>query len=90
MTKVMFEKWQHEREHQKLSWLRCERERDKRHLVSLHSAVCKKYERSIESLKNFSMVCITGLANQTVSDVLGHTTSNIHKVAMARDFERIA
>ena len=53
MTKVMFEKWQHEREHQKLSWLRCERERDKRHLVSLHCAVCKKYKRSIESLKNF-------------------------------------
>ena len=41
---------------QTLSWLRCELERDKCHVASLHRAVCKKYERSLELLKNFSKV----------------------------------
>ena len=35
VTKATFEKWQreHERDHQTLSWLRCELERDRRHAV---------------------------------------------------------
>jgi len=35
VPKATFEKWQqeHEREHQTLSWLRCELERDKRHVA---------------------------------------------------------
>ena len=58
VMKATFEKWQHEYEceHQTmltLSWLCCELQRDKCHLASLHCAVRKKYERSLESLKNF-------------------------------------
>ena len=53
-------------------------------MASLHCAVCKKCERSLESLKNFSKVWITRSANQKVSNVLDHTSSNVHKAAMAR------
>ena len=57
--KATFEKSQHEYEceHQTvltLSWLCCELDRDKRHVASIHCAVCKKYERSLELLKNIS------------------------------------
>ena len=54
------------------------------HVVSLRCAVCKKYERSLESPKNFSKVWITGSANQKVSIVLDHATSDVHKASMAR------
>ena len=86
MTKVTFEKWQHEYEPelQTLSRLCSELECDKRHVTFLHCAVCKKYERSHESPNNFSKVWITGSANQKVSIVLIHATSDVHKVAMAR------
>ena len=86
VTKATFEKWQreHERDHQTLSWLRCELERDRRHVVSLYCTVCKRYESSMESLKNFSRAWITGSTNQKVSNVLDHATSEVHKVAMAR------
>ena len=53
------------------------------HVASLCCAVCKKYERSLESPKYFSKVWITGSANQKVS-VLNHATSDIHKASMAR------
>ena len=52
-------------------------------MASLHCAVCKKYERSLESLKNFSNVWITGSANQ-VSKMMDHATSDVHKAAIAR------
>ena len=86
VTKSTFEKWQHEheREHQTLSWLRCELERDKRHVVTLYCAVCRKYESSLQSLKNFTRAWITGSTNQKVSNVLDHATSEVHKVAMTR------
>ena len=53
-------------------------------MASLHRAVCKKYKRSLESLKNFSKVWITRSANQKLSNVLDHASSNVHKATMAR------
>ena len=56
VTKATFDKWQHEyeKDHQTLSWFRCDLERDKRHVASLYCAVCRKYEDSLQSLKSFS------------------------------------
>ena len=86
VTKATFDKWQreHDRQHQTLSWLRCELERDNLHVASLHCAVCRKYKGSLRSLRSFSAVWISGSTNQKVSNVVDHATSDIHKVAMER------
>ena len=84
VTKSTFDKWQkeYERDHQTLSWLRCDLERDKRHVAALYCAVCKKYEDSLQSLKSFSRAWVTGSTNHKVSNVLDHAASEVHKVAM--------
>ena len=86
VTTSTFDKWQqeYERDHQTLSWLRCDLERDKRHVAALYCAVCKKYEDSLQSLKSFSRAWITGSTNHKVSNVLDHAASEVHKVAMTR------
>ena len=86
VTKSTFDKWQqeYERDHQTLSWLRCDLERDKRHVATLYCAVCKKYEDRLQSLKSFSRAWITGSTNHKVSNVLDHAASEVHKVAMTR------
>ncbi len=56
-----FEKWQREfnREHDTLSGLRCNKDRESRGLVDcLWCEVCRKYEKRICSSKNFSKVCL--------------------------------
>ena len=60
VTKAMFDKWQqeYERDHQTLSRLRCDLERDKRHVASLYCAVCKTYEDSLQSLMSFSRALV--------------------------------
>lgn len=86
VTKSTFEKWQreHERQHSTVSWLRCELDRDKAHVVSLSCAVCTKYESYVSSLKNFSKAWISGSTNLKVSNLIDHATSEVHKVAMGR------
>ena len=86
VTKSTFEKWQreHERQYSMLSWLRCELNCDKVHIVSLSCAACKKYEPYIVPLKNFSKAWISGSSNLKVSNLLDHATSEVHKVAMTR------
>ena len=86
VTKATFNKWQreHDREHQTLSWLRCEMDRDNIHVASLHCALCKKYEGHLQSLKSFNAAWITGSTNQKVSNVVDHARSEVHKDAMSR------
>lgn len=86
VSKSTFEKWQreYERDHQTLTWLRCDLDRDRRHVVSLFCSVCRKYEVSLQSLKNFSRTWIAGSTNQKVSNVLDHARSDVHKAAMAK------
>ena len=86
VTKATFDKWQQEfeREHQTLSWLRCDLQQDKRLVASLYCAVCKTYEDSLQSLKSFSRAWITGSTNQKVNNVLDHANSEVHKVAMTK------
>ena len=70
ITKSTFEKWQkeHEIEHQTLSWLRCDLDVKGTHVVSLYCAVCRKYEDSLRSLKNFRRDWIVGSTNQRTSN----------------------
>ena len=75
---------EHDREHQTLSWLRCEMERDTAHFVSLNCALCKKYEGHLQSLKNLNTAWITGSTNQKVSSILDNEGSGVHKAALAR------
>ena len=86
VTKAIFEKWQqeHEKDHQTLSWLCCDLERDDRYVASLYCAVCREYQDRLLSLKSFSRAWITGSTNQKVSNVIDHATSEVHGVAMAR------
>ena len=77
VAKVTFERWQRqfERDYQTLLWLRCELEQDKMHVATLSCGACKKYECSVQSLKNFSRAWITGSFNQKVNNVIDHATS---------------
>jgi len=86
VSKETFIKWQrlHEREFQAMSWLRCSMDHSDKSLVStLWCEVCRKYERRIESKKNFSRAWITGSTNHKTSNVTDHASSEQHKAAMA-------
>ena len=50
----------------------------------LRCNVCHKFKDRITGLKNFSTVWIDGSMNHKTSNVLDHTKSNPHKVAMTR------
>ena len=86
VSKATSDKWQqeYEQDHQMLTWLHYDLDRDKRHMVSLYCGVCHKYEASFQSLKNFTRTWITGSTNQKVSNVLDHADSDVHKTIMAR------
>ena len=84
VTKTTFKKWQRQFdcEHQTLSWLHCDLDRVKVHVATLWCEACKKHEHSVQSLKNFSRVWITGSTNQKVSNVVDHATSEVHKASI--------
>ena len=81
LTKSTFQKWQisYEKEHQTLTWLKCELDHYKVSVVSLSCTVCKKYESKICSLKSFTNAWITNLKS---TNVLDHANSAVHKAAM--------
>ena len=87
VTRATFEKWQREfeKEHQSMSWLRCEVEKTDKNIVSkLFCLVCQKYEDRIQSVKHFLAAWITGSANQKTSNIIDHAKSEQHKQAMSR------
>ena len=86
IMKATFEKWQkeHEIEHQMLSWLQCDLDDKGTHMVSLYYAVCRKYEDSLRSLKNFRRDWIVGLTNQRTSNLIDHAMSDVHKSSMSK------
>lgn len=86
ISKETFSKWQrlYEREFQAMSWLRCSMDHLGKSLVcTLWCEVCRKYEKRIESKKNFSRAWIDGSNNQKTSNVMDHASSEQHKAAMA-------
>ena len=86
VSKDTFIKWQkvHERQYQTMTWLRCTVDSSDKSLVAtLWCEVCRKYERRIDSKKNFSRAWIDGSTNHKTSNVVDHASSEQHKAAMA-------
>lgn len=67
-----FQTWQkqEEKEHQTLSWLRCDKQQN--HVTSLWWQACRKFEKNIRGVKNFSVAWIVGTANQKLCNVIDH------------------
>ncbi len=87
ITVTTFNKWQGQYNslHKSLLWLRCDKDRTDRRLVSaLWCCICRKYEKHITGLKNFSKAWIDGTDNQRTSSVVDHASSNQHTAAMVR------
>ena len=73
-TKSTFEKWQreHEKENQRLSWLRCDLDTKGTLMVSLYCATCRKYVDNLRSLKTLGV----GSTNQRTSNLTNHASSD--------------
>ena len=87
VTITTFKKWQTqlEREHQTLSWLRCDINKECRDLVDvLWCDACRKHERSITGMKNFSRSWLEGSSNHKTSNIVDHSNSDQHRAAMIR------
>lgn len=77
-TVAKFKKWQTqlEREHQMLSWLRCDMDMVSKDLVDvLWCNACRKHERSITGMKNFSRAWLEKPMNHKMSNIVDHTNS---------------
>ena len=86
VTVATFEKWlrENDREYQTLHWLRCEKDPDDRSLVStLWYVVCRKYEKRIISLRNYSDAWVKGSTNHKTSNIVDHARSDCHVSAMS-------
>ncbi len=86
VTVSTFEKWQrnYDREHQTLSWLRCDTDKeDKSGVALLWCSACREYQNKIRSMKNYLSAWVTGTENQRTSNVLDHVACDQHKAAMS-------
>ena len=86
VTVSTFEKWQRnfDQEHQTLTWLKCDRDKQDKNLVALlWCSSCREYKSKICSMKNYSQAWITGSENQRTSNVLDHVASDQHRAAMS-------
>ena len=80
-----FEKWQKQFniDYQSFSWLRCDKEKNDKGVVStLWYEICQRYESKICSLKNYSKSWIEGFENHRTSNIVDHATSAQRKAAM--------
>ena len=87
VTITTFNKWktQFDRDHNMVSWLRCDVSKEDKTLVEfLHCEACKKHEGAITGMKSFSKAWITGSSNQKTSNIFDHATSEQHRAAMVR------
>ena len=79
-----FKKWQsqYEREHQSLSWLRCDVDKANRKLVGLlWCEACQKHETELKGLKNFTRAWIEDPA---VTRLATSSTNDQHRAYMIR------
>lgn len=87
VSKETFNKWKklYELKYQTATWLRCTTDSQDKSLVStLWCETCRKYEKRIDSLKNFSRAWIDGSTNHKTSNIMDHASSDQHKMAMMR------
>jgi len=66
-----------------MTWLRADFEDDRTMVSTLWCEVCRRYEETICSKKNFSMAWIEDSTNYRASNVTDHACSEQHKSAMA-------
>ena len=81
-----FKKWQrnNDREHQMLTWLRCDKDKQDNSLVALlWCSACREYQSRIRSMKKHSSAWVTGSENQWTSNMLDHVSCDQHKAAMS-------
>ena len=86
VTVATFEKWksQYELQYKTLSWLKCDIDTDDKTLVSsLWCQACRKHERSITGMKNFSRAWVVGSSNQRTRNIVDHAKSEQHRSAMS-------
>ena len=86
VTVATFEKWKREynREHQSLSWLRCDKDKSDKSLVAtLWCELFRQHEDRIRSMRNFSAAWVTGSTNHRASNILDHAKSEQHTASMA-------
>jgi len=81
-----FNKWQLQcdKEFSTLSWLRCDKDSTSSFVETLWCVVCRKYETSIQGMKNFSRSWIVGSTNQRISNITDHGKTEQHNAAMTR------
>ena len=82
MAYATFEKWQKQFniDYQSFSWLRCNKEKNDKDVVStLWCEICWQYKSNICSIKNYSK---SWIENHKTSNVVDHATSAQHKAAM--------
>ncbi len=80
VTVSTLEKWQRnlDHEHQTLTWLKCDTDKQDKNLVSLlWCSACREYKGKICSMKNYSRAWVTGSENQRWSDC--STTRRVHQ-----------
>ena len=82
-----YEKWKRDFnvEHKTSLWLRCDRDRADKSLVStIWCEVCRRYEDKLQGMRNYSSTWIKGSSNHKTSNISDHAKSDQHTFAMAR------
>ena len=85
VTVATLQKWQkqYEHEHRTLSCLCCDVDsRDKSLVEILWCDACRKHEKRLTGLRNFSRVWIAGSNNHKTSNIIDHANSEQHRSAM--------
>jgi len=85
VTLTTFKKWQVklEREHQTMTWLRCDMEQNNPTVIdTLWCDACRMNEAKIIGMKNYSSAWINGSSNDKTSRVVDHANSYQHRAAM--------
>ena len=86
VTVATFEKWKREynREHQRLSWLQCDKDKHDKTLVSTSwCELSRHHEGRIQSMRNLSAAWVTGSTNDRASNSVDHARSEQHAASMA-------
>ena len=65
-----------------LSWLQCDKDSTLSFVETLWCVACRKFETSIEGMKNFSRSWIIASSNQRISNITDHAKTEQHKAAM--------
>ena len=81
-----FNKWQLQcdKELSTLSWLQCDKDSTSSFVETLWCVACRKFETSIEGMKNFSRSWIVGSTNQRISNITDHANTEQHKATTTR------